>query len=1604
MVDILRLRTEAASLRAAVATAESALLDLDLATAATAGAEAASGTRPDTAAETDRDRRRAALVDEVATRRAALDGLLRAELDEPVGFDELAAALDPAVPLLLMPVRIETRLRPAGGSPTTLQVRIFPDDVHVEEHEPALTDGEIQLGERYWRTVWRAGRAGADRDRIQLAAWDQLAGALGSARAAWVARRLTPVHDDRPAEPLPADAAEPSPGFPQDLLRRGRAWGRAAHASTLPDRFVVLAYQGDRLVAAKAGRTVPDVVPIGPDLHAGSAAGVSDPALRWMIEYGAAEKIGLAVTVPLQGHDPARVPLLSHVLVLGVSASLDPDASAARLEEMLRGHRETGTAEFVAQGTPTNNTVTATRRRTAPLDVEDLLLAGDEIPPSDPLANGNLVARALGIGAQSVARIPGTDDTEQADARALQLALWTATGEHFLDDLMKSADLERAAMSAASRDWLRSHFVDNVRARGPLPVLRLGAQPYGLLPVTSFRGWQAGAGEPAALARLHLVLETLRPLWVDGVRTLPRVGGPDQPGEHLEVPKSARDVLRALGLSPVSRTVRVRGVRGALQACYVDVIGGNKLRCDEGGPEERFAKALTHALGLDEWLGYQKPVINHHQNDADEPPRLWLPWVRRLPSDGEDPVETLARFLDDVVSQIEPLLLTIGPEQAATLLEALLRQAANREYAMAAAHTARWGQLVTDAKLRSPEVVFSRTGPADRAALQTKTGLLAKVFHAGALLDAKLPAEAGTPIVQLLQADRVALAGDVGKARLGNGRLDVDVDITAKLPKRPWSARLVEADAALQYLARRVRDWHARGEDPFPAVERLLGECLDLVSHRLDAWITSLATTRLAAMRDASRRPHGIQLGSYGWVTDLHPRPDAQRSDGSILAPSLQQATTAAILRSGTLAHPSDPGAFAVDLSSRRMRVAMAVLDGVRHGQPIGALLGYRLERRLHDAREAAEPADRLELDRFIHPLREIAPLLRLHHPGDPTAQAQEFIAAHDVVDGARLAELGADAALDLLRGRLQGDGRPAWSAPEEQALRAALDSLQDDVDAVADLLLADSVHQLAHGNPERTGATLDSLAAGGQPPPRPQVLDMVRSATPVTHRVLVAVPGSLAPAAGWGEPRLRRRPRARAEPCLDAWAGHLLGPIDRLRLRIAWRVPNDDAASPPVVTEHAWPLVDECALDVVALAADDTLEAVLLARSDAQRPAGVAPHAVPRLSHDRDTAWPRSVVGSGELIALARAVAAVLAAGRAATAADFAPAAHPPQAEPPADLRERVSGALQKLRRLLNDAPPEGVGSAEPVRQWLLEVAAFGVANPATTLTVTGDELREALVSARKAVKARLDAADAALQGEPVSADAYALGEALTALFGPGFRAADLFIPPNGAGLNSSLGPGLRRGDPGRDPVRTWLDRAGTVRPAVAALSDLLLYADAAGTGQELALHAGQTPFAAGDRWVGATRLDDSGPPAVLPATGLVIHGPDGVDMSVPTAALVIDTWAEQIPDEIQSAGISFHFDAPGARPPNTMLLAVPAVPGAAWTTDNLAGLLRETLDLAQLRLVDLETLTWLGRYLPAAYLPDGAVGTVPGIKFKELVLKAATMPAFADFRRAES
>ena len=94
---------------------------------------------------------------------------------------------------------------------------------------------------------------------------------------------------------------------------------------------------------------------------------------------------------------------------------------------------------------------------------------------------------------------------------------------------------------------------------------------------------------------------------------------------------------------------------------------------------------------------------------------------------------------------------------------------------------------------------------------------------------------------------------------------------------------------------------------------------------------------------------------------------------------------------------------------------------------------------------------------------------------------------------------------------------------------------MYDSYDAVSDLLVAESVHQAAVGNLERSGAALSAHDRHGRAPD----LDFVgspRSGQTVAHRVAIALQSPTLPA-GW-----RRDTRGAAEPMLDAWVARLLG------------------------------------------------------------------------------------------------------------------------------------------------------------------------------------------------------------------------------------------------------------------------------------------------------------------------------------------------------------------------------------------------------------------------------------------------------------------------------
>ena len=110
-----------------------------------------------------------------------------------------------------------------------------------------------------------------------------------------------------------------------------------------------------------------------------------------------------------------------------------------------------------------------------------------------------------------------------------------------------------------------------------------------------------------------------------------------------------------------------------------------------------------------------------------------------------------------------------------------------------------------------------------------------------------------------------------------------------------------------------------------------LVDTLDLLTHRLDAWVTSFANKRILGMREKESK--GIHIGAYGYIENLS-KDDQATGDiaqgnpgGYIHAPSVGQAATAALLRNAYLTHQNDldGNAYRVNLSSERVRRAMRI-------------------------------------------------------------------------------------------------------------------------------------------------------------------------------------------------------------------------------------------------------------------------------------------------------------------------------------------------------------------------------------------------------------------------------------------------------------------------------------------------------------------------------------------------------------------------------------------------------------------------------------------------------------------------------------------------------
>ena len=370
---------------------------------------------------------------------------------------------------MLLPVRLETRYSVDGG---TLRVRVYPDEIHIDRLDPGLTPAEAQAGQAYWTALW----TGASTEE---AAWAVLVRLVHRDRAGWVAAATTPTNlVDRPDPAGPA----PAPVFPL-VADRPR---RAPVARALPDRFVVVVQQGTQSGTTVGSAIPPEVVVSLPRDDDPTTLATLDgatlgPGMEWLADYDEAKKIGLGIDVAL----PVPGAAVDLLLAFGVRSTLDPASSSSELELLLRAHRYSDGAAVPAQGSPTNNTETdrsAWSKRADPLPPPT---RSDQTEPA-PGSAAAQIASALGIDPSTLAGIDGGGRDEQALPAAVNAALWSASWGTFLDRTVSS--LPNGGLDDLARETTRTTFIERVRGRGPLPALRVGSQPYGLLPVGDLAG------------------------------------------------------------------------------------------------------------------------------------------------------------------------------------------------------------------------------------------------------------------------------------------------------------------------------------------------------------------------------------------------------------------------------------------------------------------------------------------------------------------------------------------------------------------------------------------------------------------------------------------------------------------------------------------------------------------------------------------------------------------------------------------------------------------------------------------------------------------------------------------------------------------------------------------------------------------------------------------------------------------------------------------------------------------------------------------------------------------------------------------------------------
>jgi len=1466
------------------------------------------------------------------TARDALNGQITLWLQDanqqPLTPDADFARMDRTdSPVAFFPLRLETRF---DVTARVLHIRVYPDEFFSDIHERELTPDEQAAGDAYWKDIPPPNENGTINEDVLR--WTALAKRYGVPRAAYIVNATANGGTPPPRATVPSRGAE----------------------AVLPDRWVALAYKNGVLRHMQPGLPIPEPIDLTANPSADDqtmvevADGFKIPSnILWTMSYGEALAKGMAIDIGNLAPDELQTGF-DRVVVLGVKTSLAPEDGANLISDLFDAHHYTRGMDLVAQGTPTNNIPGRPTPFTMkdPSGAESFQIERIGPPPNPNFINfdANVLAEAFNFGPFTFLRGAVNGQQDNLVGASMRELIWPATLGYFMRQMMNPPPYLNGTGAAIFNEQTiadaKEFFVSSVAAEGPIPPFRIGAVPYGVLPAMSLSRMVPGFRENTIAID---VMRRLLPYWKNAaaasVPTVPRTSA-DRNTDLMKVlsQKSSSDgvfVRNSLGIQTVTNVFQLilQDVSAAFTALaqMANTVLGALKHTDWAGAR---IFELTFLSAISKYAG---PLVTAH------PQQGLLVSAIANPTQPTDSLNYLA-FLGNsalplsAVNSQGGMLNAAPPNELTPLLYLLARHSLLLD-------------VVDAARTRFPTLFGTKLIDVELFGIGATTDP-ASVFSL--LSSTQPPNNLHTPFEQVVKNIDAS-----GKPILADSPIQPVLDALAVLAPLPVSQ-----------------------------LERAFTEALDLASHRLDAWVTGLATRRFINFRgDEADGEHSptTYFGGYGFVEDVSPvvRPTrpipgigtvfVQTDNGGYVhAPSLRHATAAAILRSGRMAEKSDPTKYAIELPSERARRARLLVDGVRDGQPLGELLGFELESGL---RARAVPGT----EGFILALRQLYPLVANKSELDP-GQPADGIAAANVADGQRVRQAAASDSIPW-----GTTGLPPKPSAGQGAIDAEIVRLNELVDAVGDLEISEAVFQIATGDVASAEAAMNFLPNGTNPP-QSEVTTSPTTGVPVSHRVALLLEGAQPQATGW---TLAVSPRGHADPFVEAWAGNLLGTPTGATASVTYQLKNQS------VTDHVSvaDIKTIGPLDFLALAQSTSasgrgspLDRQLAAAVKVKQPAATT---IAITGYDTPSSGP----SIPQLIELARALGAVLGGARELAATDLVLT---PDDVGDADLGTlastlsgQASTAVQALSQALN------AFNNTDTRTALTGAAAYQ-ADAFPDPGAADADLTVLAISAKGELARRLSDAQAALPGPSASrADTIAAAiQALRTIFGRNTLAVlPAAVPPGNGELGQSL-TALDRPldindattfDPHQAPGR-YLQQASRLHERLAAWRRFGLYASAFGRTTPR-LSVAQLPFVAGEDWAGRSVPTES-------RTSLLLISANGqTALPDPTAVwrgLLLDQWTELVPGSTAETGIAFHYDSQTSEAPQVILMAMHSGQSGGWTLDELRAIVTETMDLALIRPVDNDKVA-LGQLIPAICLASNpqnqVVSTVIGPNARQTV-----------------